>query len=123
MYVGELSMLWHCIVESLSAIRLPTRQRKLSSVMASNSKKISSGNFPPTSMLSVHPIRKQSYTFNDITSEGFAFECFGFSSWPGVGGTTATSEVSAALIATFHVNRIKIGRVVEGATGMATGGR
>jgi len=69
-------------------------------------------------MLSVHPIRKQSaYTFNDITSEWFAFECFGFSSWPGVGGTTATSELSAALIATFHVNRMKIGRVVEGSDG------
>jgi len=80
--------------------------------MASNSKKISSGYFPPTSMLSVHPIRKQSYTFNDIT-ERFAFERFGFSSWPGVGGMAATSELSAH----FHVNRIKIGRVVEGSDG------
>jgi len=91
--------------------------------MASNSKEISSGYFPPTSMLSVHPIRKQSYIFNDITSEGFAFECFEFSSWPGVDGTT---ELSASLIATFHVNRMKIGRVVElgwGVTGMAAGGQ
>jgi len=113
-------ILWQCIIEALSAIRLPTRQRKLFSMMSFNSKGISSGYFSPTSMLSVHPIRKHSYTFkrgiirifNDITCEGFAFECFWFSSWPEVGGTAATSELSASLIATFHVNRMKIGRVV-----------
>jgi len=45
----------------LSAIRLPTKRRKLSSVMTFNSKGISSGYFPPTSMLSVQPICKHSY--------------------------------------------------------------
>jgi len=88
--------------------------------MASNSKEISSGYFPLTSMLSVHPIRKQSYTFNDIISVGFAFECFEFSSRPGVDGTT---ELSASLIANFYVNRMKIGRVVEGSDGERRGWR
>jgi len=47
--VGELSMLWHCIIESLSAAH---KQRKLSSVMTFNCKGINSGYFPPASMLS-----------------------------------------------------------------------
>jgi len=45
--------------------------------MASNSKEIGSVYFPPSSMLSVHPICKRSYTFNDITSEGLLSNVLG----------------------------------------------
>jgi len=44
------------------------KAKKRSSVTTFNSKGISSGYFPPTSMLSVHPIRKHSYTFNEESS-------------------------------------------------------